>query len=80
MNVIGRMQNNHYEKDGERVYGFQFTCEELDYLDSKAEAEARKGRDEWSDAYRRREADDRANVACTRRPAKGSRQAVPGSN
>jgi single stranded DNA-binding protein len=80
VNVIGRMQNNHYDKDGERVYGFQFTCEELDYLDSKAEAEARKGRDEWTDAYRRREVDEQANDARAPRPAKGSRQAAPGSN
>jgi len=80
VNVIGRMQNNHYDKDGERVYGFHFTCEELDYLDSKAAAEARKGRDEWTEAYRRREADEQANDARTPRRAKGSRQAAPGSN
>ena len=43
VNVVGRVQNNVYEgKDGSTVYGFTFTCEEIDYLDSKAETEARR--------------------------------------
>jgi single-strand DNA-binding protein len=46
VNVIGRLQNNNYDKDGSTVYGFQFTCEELDYLDSRADADARRGRQE----------------------------------
>ena len=45
VNVVGRMRNNNYDKDGATVYGFQFTCEELDYLDSKAESEARRPHD-----------------------------------
>jgi len=80
VNVVGRLQNNNYDKDGATVYAFQFTCEEIDYLDGKAESEARKGRDEWTDAYRRREADDPANKARTPRPAKGRRQAAPSGN
>ena len=44
VNVVGRLQNNNYDKDGSTVYGFQFTCEELDYLDSKADADARRAR------------------------------------
>ena len=46
VNVVGRLRNNNYEKDGATVYGFQFTCEELDYLDSKADSDARRARDE----------------------------------
>jgi single-stranded DNA-binding protein len=46
VNVVGRLQNNNYEKDGATVYGFQFTCEELDYLDSKADADARRTQQE----------------------------------
>jgi single-strand DNA-binding protein len=46
VNVVGRLRNNNYDKDGTTVYGFQFTCEELDYLDSKADADARRSRDE----------------------------------
>lgn len=42
VNIVGRLENNNYEKDGEAVYSLDFTCEELDYLDSKAEAEARR--------------------------------------
>ena len=38
VNIVGRVRNNNYEKDGETVYGLAFTCEEIDYLDSKARA------------------------------------------
>ena len=40
VNVVGRVQNNNYERDGETVYGMAFTAEEIDYLDTKAEGEA----------------------------------------
>jgi len=47
VNVVGRLQNNNYANaQGETVYGLTFTCEELDYLDSKADAEARRARQE----------------------------------
>ena len=47
VNVIGRVQNNNYEKaPGELVYGLTFTCEEIDYLDSRADAEARRAKQE----------------------------------
>jgi len=43
VNVVGRVVNNNYEdSQGEKVYGFTFTCEEIDYLDSKAESETRR--------------------------------------
>ena len=35
VNVVGRVQNNNYEKDGETVYTMAFTAEEIDYLDTK---------------------------------------------
>jgi hypothetical protein len=38
--VVGRVQNNNYERDGETVYTMAFTAEEIDYLDTKAEGEA----------------------------------------
>ena len=40
VNVVGRVQNNNYDRDGERVYAMAFTAEEIDYLDSKAEGDA----------------------------------------
>lgn len=43
INVVGRVKNNNYEKEGETVYGMAFIAEEVDYLDSKADAEARRG-------------------------------------
>ncbi len=39
VNVVGRVQNNNYGKDGETVYTMAFTAEEIDYLDTKAEGE-----------------------------------------
>lgn len=42
VNVVGRLRNNNYEKDGETVYRLDFTAEEIDYLDSRAEGEARR--------------------------------------
>ena len=42
VNVVGRVQNNNYERDGETVYTMAFTAEEIDYLDSRAESEARR--------------------------------------
>ena len=43
VNVCGRVQNNNYQNaQGEAVYGLTFTCEELDYLDTRQEGEARR--------------------------------------
>ena len=45
VNIIGHVRNNNYQdKDGTPVYGLVFTCEEVDYLDSKAESDARRAR------------------------------------
>ena len=41
VNVVGSVRNNNYDKDGATVYGFDFTAEEIDYLDSRGEREAR---------------------------------------
>ena len=51
VNVIGRLRNNNYtDGEGREVYGFGFTCEELDYLDTKSEADARRARQEGDPA------------------------------
>ena len=43
VNVVGRLRNHSFkDADGKTVYGMSFTCEEIDYLDSRAEAEARR--------------------------------------
>ena len=44
VNVVGRMRNNNHERDGVTVYGMDFIVEEIDYLDTKAQSEARRGR------------------------------------
>ena len=51
VNIVGRLRNNHYQdNNGADVYALAFTCEEIDYLDSKAEADARRARTEGSPA------------------------------
>ena len=51
VNIVGRLRNNNYtDGEGREVYGFGFTVEELDYLDSKSEAEARRARQEGGPA------------------------------
>ncbi len=47
VNVVGRLRNDHYEKDGQEVHAFGFTADEVDYLDSKAEADSRRARQEF---------------------------------
>ena len=43
VNVVGRLKNNNYrDANGVEVFGYSFTCEEIDYLDTKAEAQARR--------------------------------------
>jgi len=42
VNIVGRLRNNNFEKDGVTVYGMAFTAEEIDYLDSRADSEARR--------------------------------------
>ena len=50
VNIVGRMRNNVYEKDGEQVFAMDFTAEEIDYLDTRADAEARRNRTEGGSA------------------------------
>jgi single-strand DNA-binding protein len=46
VNIVGRVRNNQYQdSDGVEVYGLAFTVDEIDYLDSRAEGEARRARD-----------------------------------
>ena len=50
VNIVGRVRNNHYQDgDGVEVYGLAFTVDEIDYLDSKAEGEARRARESAGD-------------------------------
>lgn len=42
VNVVGRMSHNNYVKNEETVYGWDFVVDEIDFLDSRGEAEARR--------------------------------------
>ena len=45
VNIVGRLRNNNYQDaEGADVYALAFTCEDIDYLDSKAESDARRAR------------------------------------
>ncbi|MDO9032839.1 MAG: single-stranded DNA-binding protein [Hydrogenophaga sp.] len=50
VNLVGHLHNNHYQDgEGREVFGMEFTVEDIDYLDSRAEGEARRARDEASE-------------------------------
>lgn len=50
VNIVGRVRNNNYQdNDGVEVYGLAFTVDEIDYLDSKSEGEARRARESAGD-------------------------------
>lgn len=43
VNIVGRVRNNNYRDNaGTDIYTLAFTAEEIDYLDSRADAEARR--------------------------------------
>ena len=74
INVVGRVQNNNYEKNGETVYTMAFTAEEIDYLDTKAEGDALRARqgtgpDEGQPAPQARPAPAKANSGAKGRKA-----------
>lgn len=42
VNVVGRLRNNRYQdNEGKEVFAVSFTCEEIDYLSTKAQAKSR---------------------------------------
>ncbi len=55
VNVVGRLRNNNFQKDGEPQYRLEFVAEEIDYLDSKAVAEARRAASEPSTRQSKRQ-------------------------
>ncbi len=52
VNILGRVRNHRYDKDGEAVHTLACTVDEIDYLDSRAESEARRERDNQPDEAR----------------------------
>ncbi|RVT49591.1 single-stranded DNA-binding protein [Rubrivivax albus] len=68
VNVVGWVRNHRYEKDGATVYGLDFTADEVDYLDTRAEREAREGRQAFV-------ADMQAHETSGQAPARDARPA-----
>ncbi len=73
VNVVGRVQNNNYEKaPGEVFYGLTFTAEEVDYLETRAEGDARRAK-EGGPAPARPDANTgKANVRASKTPKASS--------
>lgn len=74
VNIVGRLRNNNYEKDGETVYGMAFTAEEIDYLDSRAESEARRTRGDDSAPQAGNGSGEPPATATTSRKPRSARQ------
>lgn len=50
VNIVGRLRNNNcQDAEGTDVYGLNFSADEIDYLDSKADADARRERQTFVD-------------------------------
>ena len=77
VNVVGRVQNNNYEREGETVYSMAFTAEEIDYLDTKAEGEAL--RNKQGPAPEETNSAQQAKPPANAKPARGTkgRKAAP---
>ena len=74
VNIVGRLRNNNFEKDGGTVYGMAFTAEEIDYLDSRAESEARRSRGDDEGAPSARSGEPAAPAATHRGKPRYARQ------
>lgn len=85
-NIVGRLRNNNYQNaEGAEVYGLAFICEEIDYLDSRAESEARRSRaaDEPASAPTNGQARPTASAAtrtAVNRKARSDSRANSGAN
>ncbi len=70
VNILGHVRNNnHPAADGGTVYALAFTCEEIDYLDSKADADARRERHSFVDEMNAADANSPAPEKAQRRTA-----------
>lgn len=45
--IVGRLQNNIYEKDGVKHYAEKIVVEEVEFASSKSEKKADEPKDEW---------------------------------
>ena len=70
VNLVGHLRNNNYPAaDGGTVYALAFTVDEIDYLDSRAEGDARRERHAFVDEIEAHEA-GQASAGTARRPAR----------
>lgn len=48
LNLVGHVRNDNFTAvDGKAVHAFAFVCDELDFLDSRGQAQARRERQEF---------------------------------
>ena len=74
VNIVGRLRNNNYtDGEGADVFALKFTAEEIDYLDSKADSEARRARQGAWQVQREADAPEVArSERLTKRPDEGA--------
>ena len=80
VNIVGRLRNNNYQDaDGADVYALAFTAEEVDYLDSRADSEARRARTDGAAAPQAQPANlaAKANGRARRARTEPQGEAVP---
>ena len=80
VNIVGRLRNNNYQDaDGADVYALAFTAEEVDYLDSRADSEARRARTDGAAAPQAQPASSapKANGRARRARTEPQGEAVP---
>ena len=71
VNIVGHLRNNHYQDaEGADVYGLSFTVDEIDYLDSRSDADARRERHAFVDEMNAAQAKQPAPEKAPRHTAK----------
>lgn len=82
VNIVGRLRNDDYRNaEGTMVYALTFTADEIDYLDSRADAEARRARyaDEDEEQHGTDELPGARRVRRSRRARNGGSSDASGS-
>ena len=77
VNVVGRLRNNNYVVDDEQVFGWTFTAEEIDYLDTKSQGDALRERQAGPAA--KAGSEQGAKATKPRRSVKGGKSDAPSS-
>lgn len=77
VNLMGRVRNSVYQDaDGREVHGMAFTVDEIDYLDNRAEGEARRAREGGATPSAGDDSTTNSETTSLRQPTRKARQSV----